>query len=355
MKKIIFLAVAIFIISLSVVINVFSAVAIAAAEVKDKINVVTTLTDYAYFVREIGKEKVEVVNICQGDENAHFVRPKPSFVKLCQRADLFIGTGLDLELWVPGLLEKSANKNIQSGQIGYVAAADGIKMLEIPEVLSRSEGGLHVYGNPHITVGPLNAFQIADNILIGLRKVSPENTAYFEKNHADLKDRLVKALYGEQLPALVGAEELIEMTRNNTLIKFLNDNKLKGEPLIAKLGGWLKKAMPLRGIKIINYHRSWIYFNFVFGIEAASEIEPKPGIPPTPKHILEVMDIIKKENIKIIFSENFYDIKKVMHVAEKTGAKPVIIANYVDGEPGVDTYFKLIDSWLDKMLSALSK
>ncbi len=355
MKKIIFLTVAIFIMSFSIVINMFSAAVTAAAEVKDKINVVTTLTDYAYFAREIGREKVEVVNICQGDENAHFVRPKPSFVKLCQRADLFIGTGLDLELWVPGLLEKSANKNIQSGQIGYVAAADGIKMLEIPEVLSRSEGGLHVYGNPHITVGPLNAFQIADNILIGLRKVSPENTAYFEKNHADLKDRLVKALYGEQLPALVGAEELVEMTRNNTLIKFLNDNKLKGEPLISKLGGWLKKAMPLRGTKIINYHRSWIYFNFVFGIEAASEIEPKPGIPPTPKHILEVIDIIKKENIKIIFSENFYDIKKVMHIAEKTGAKPVIIANYVDGESGVDTYFKLIDSWLDKMLAALSK
>ena len=316
------------------------------------INVVTTITDYAYFAREIGGEKVKAVSICQGDENVHYVRPKPSFVKLCQDADLFVGTGLDLELWVPDLLEKSANKNIQSGQNGYVAAADGIKMLEIPTVLSRSEGGLHVYGNPHITVGPLNALQIIDNILIGLRKVSPENSAFFEKNHGELKKRLIDSIFGETLPGIVGADELAAMARNNTLIAFLKENKLKGEPLIDKLGGWLKKAMPLRGSKIANYHRSWIYFTSFFGIESAAEIEPKPGIPPTPKHILEVIETIKKHNIRIIFSENFYDTKKVMYVAEETGARPVIVPTYVEGERGIDTYFKLVDIWLDRMLEA---
>lgn len=341
MKKIIFLAV------LAVSMLIPFKITFAA-----EINVVTTLTDYAYFAREIGKDKVKTTSICQGDENAHFVRPKPSFVKLCQTADLFIGTGLDLELWVPDLLEKSANKNIQSGQIGYVAAADGVKMLEIPTVLSRSEGGLHVYGNPHITVGPLNAFQIIDNILIGLRKVSPENSSFFEKNHAELKKRLLEAIFGATLPEIVGADELVEMARNGSLINFLKENKFKGEPLSEKLGGWLKKAAPLREAKIASYHRSWIYFTSLFGIETAAEIEPKPGIPPTPKHILEVIDIIKKEKIKIILSENFYDTKKVMHVAEKTGARAVIVPTYVGGETGADTYFKLVDLWIGRMLEA---
>lgn len=323
------------------------------AQAAAHLNVVTTLTDYAYFAREIGGAAVKVSHICQGDENAHFVRPKPSFVKLCQDADLFIGTGLDLELWVPDLLEKSANKRIQSGQPGYVAAADGVKMMEIPAVLSRSEGGLHVYGNPHITVGPLNSLQIIDNILIGLRKVSPENAEFFEKNHAALKKRLIEAIFGKDLPGIVGEAELVEMARNGSLINFLTENKLGGSPLIEKLGGWLKKAMPLRGAKIATYHRSWIYFTSLFGIETAAEIEPKPGIPPTPKHALEVINTIQKEKIKIILSENFYDASKVMQIAEKTGAKPVIVPTYVNGEPGVDTYFKLVDLWLDRMLEAL--
>ena len=318
----------------------------------EKINVVTTITDYAYFAKEIGKEKVNVYSICQGDENAHYVRPKPSFIKICQTADLFIGTGLDLELWVPDLLEKSANKNIQSGQKGYVAAADGAKMLDIPTVLSRSEGGLHVYGNPHITVGPLNAFNIMGNILIGLKKVSPDNASFFEKNHNDLKEKLIESLYGKQLPGIIEPQTLIELTYNGRLIDFLNENKLKGLPLIEKLGGWMKKAMPLRGKKIVTYHKSWIYFTSIFGIEAAAEVEPKPGIPPTPKHTLEVIDIIKKENIKLILSENFYDTQKVNFIAEKTGIKAVIVPVYVNGEPGTESYFKLVDIWLDRLLEA---
>jgi len=148
----------------------------------DKIKVVTTLSTYADIARWIGGEKVEVKYLVEGDQDAHFVRPKPSFAVLLNSADLFVTTGLDLELWVPTLLDMAKNNKIRSGQVGFVAAHVGIDLLEKPSALSRSEGDLHIYGNPHITTSPLNFKIIAENITIGLEKIDPENSDYYRKN-----------------------------------------------------------------------------------------------------------------------------------------------------------------------------
>ena len=152
-----------------------------AAKVGGKIYVISTLTDYAAIAQEIGGDKVKVDAIAEGDEDSHFVRPKPSYAQKLSKADLFLTTGLDLELWGPSVIDKSQNKNIREGQIGYVSVSDGLKLLEIPAVLDRGQGGVHVYGNPHIHTSPLNAKTIATNIAIGLKKVDPENGDYYAK------------------------------------------------------------------------------------------------------------------------------------------------------------------------------
>ena len=154
----------------------------------DKINVVTTLSTYADIAKYIGGDKIDVQFIAEGDQNAHFVRPKPSFAVLLSNADLFVSTGLDLELWVPSLVDMSKNDKIRSGQQGFVAAYDGVNLLDKPEVLSRSEGGLHIYGNPHITTNPLNLKIIAENITIGLEKIDPQNSDFYRANLKKFQD-----------------------------------------------------------------------------------------------------------------------------------------------------------------------
>src|SRR5437868_8693858 len=174
----------------------------AAAPVK----VVTSLTTYAAIAREITGDRGIVSSIATGDENPHYVQPKPSFVPTLSQADLFVTTGLDLELWVPALLDKANNPKVTEGGPGYVAAYTGIDLLDVPTSYSRSEGDIHVFGNPHIWTGPLNSVQIARNILTGLRRVSPANGDYFSTREKDFEDRLFRSLYGDELAKLLGGQ-----------------------------------------------------------------------------------------------------------------------------------------------------
>src|SRR5690349_22422718 len=165
----------------------------------DKVRVVTSLSTYAAIAREIVGDKGVVNSIAVGDENPHYVQPKPSFVPELASADVFVTTGLDLELWVPALLDKANNPKVTEGGPGYVAAYAGIDLLDVPASYSRSQGDIHVFGNPHIWTGPLSGVQIARNILSGLRRVSPENAEYFSAREKDFEDRLFRALYGDDL------------------------------------------------------------------------------------------------------------------------------------------------------------
>ena len=186
-----------------------------------KLNVVTTLSTYADIAKKIGGEFVDVKYIVEGNQDAHFVRPKPSFAVLLNKADVFVSTGLDLELWAPTLVDMSKNPKIRSGQIGYVSASYGIKLLEKPTVLSRSEGGVHIYGNPHIITGPLNFKKIARNIEIGLEKNDPAHAEYFRKNLKAFKEQIDERMFGKELVQLMGGDLLTKLTLNGKLIEFL--------------------------------------------------------------------------------------------------------------------------------------
>jgi ABC-type Zn uptake system ZnuABC Zn-binding protein ZnuA len=321
----------------------------------DKINVVTTLSTYADIVKYIGKDKVDVHYIVEGDQDAHFVRPKPSFAVLLSKADLFISTGLDLELWVPSLVDMSKNDKIRSGQQGFVAAYDGVNLLDKPDVLSRSEGGLHIYGNPHLTTNPLNLKIIAENITIGLEKNDPKNSDFYRANLKKFQDEIDSKMFGEELVNLMGGALLTKLANNGQLISFLDEKEYKGKKMIDFLGGWMKAALPLRDKKIVAYHKNWVYFQALFGLDIIGYVEPKPGIPPSPKHVEGLVQEMRKNKVRVLFAANYFDENKVRTICDKVGAEPVIVPMFVNGAPGTENVFKLIDLWISKLNEAFEK
>ncbi len=203
----------------------------------DRITVVTTQAVYAALTREVGGDHVLVTSIAAPAEDPHFVRPKPSFAVDIRHADLFVTTGLDLELWVPVLLDKAGNADVMEGGPGYVTAHTGVRLLEIPASVDRSAGDVHVFGNPHLHTDPLRAIQIARNIVTGLRTIAPELGPEFDANLATFSDRLHRRLFGEALVDLLGGDVLADLALANRLRPFLEDQTYEGEPLADRLGG----------------------------------------------------------------------------------------------------------------------
>jgi zinc/manganese transport system substrate-binding protein len=315
------------------------------------LKVVTSLTTYASIAREIVGDRGTVTAIANGDENPHFVQPKPSFVPLLGSADLFITTGLDLELWVPALLDKAGNPRVSERGVGYVAAHAGIPLLDVPTSFSRTQGDIHVYGNPHIWTDPLNAVQIARNILAGLKRVAPASSDYFTEREKDFENRIYEALFGADLVRILGGEALAKLDRDGKLFDFLRAQKYQGAPLSEKLGGWLAQAMPFRGQEVACYHKEWDYFSREFAMPCFDYIEPKPGIPPTPRHVQEIITAMRDKKIEVLLSTNYYDRNQVMQVAERTGAKAVIVPSNTGGS-STNSYFDLMNSWIAELSRA---
>jgi len=334
---------------------VFLTANIAHAENTHRLKVITTLPDYAVFAKAIGGNRVSVKAIVSGNQDAHFIRPKPSFVSMVREADVLISTGLDLELWLPTVVNKSGNTHVRSGQPGYVSAAQGMNLLEKPKVMSRAEGGVHIYGNPHVTCSPINMKVAIRNIAIGLIKNDPEGKETYEANLKKLLDELDRRLFGEHLVNLLGGNTLCGMAEKGTLISFLKKQDFQGKPLIEYLGGWMKQMLPLRNKPIVTYHKNWIYFVRLFGLEEAGTVEPKPGISPTPKHVTELVKMMRTREIRIILAANYFDEQKIRTVANRVGAEAVIVPLYVGGAQGIDDYFGLVDCWVGRLLDAAHK
>jgi ABC-type Zn uptake system ZnuABC Zn-binding protein ZnuA len=316
------------------------------------LKVVASLPTYGAIAREILGDKGTVTAIAQGDEDPHFVQPKPSFVALLRDADLFVTTGLDLELWVPALLDRAGNRKVAEGGPGYVPAFTGIKLLEVPSSVSRSAGDIHVDGNPHIHTDPLNGILIARNILAGLGRVSPENTAYFTGREQDFERRVLEATMGAELVRILTPATAFTLLQNDRLYDFLSRQQYQGKPLLDRLGGWLEQGEVFRGKEIACYHKEWAYFSHRFDVACAQFIEAKPGIPPTPRHVQEVIAIMRERKIPALFAANYFDRRQIATVAERTGATPVVVPEGTDGAPGVTTYFDLVNTWVTSLAAA---
>lgn len=262
---------------------------------------------------------------------------------------MLVATGLDLELWLPGLLDRANNPRVVEGAPGYVAAYHGVHMLQVPTNPSRAGGDIHVYGNPHIHSDPINAIIIARNILAGLKRVDAPHADAYAGNEASFEDRVLRRTFGDTLVDMLGAETLFGLARAYKFWDFARSQRYRGKPLTDYLGGWMAEAAPFRGRKMACYHLNWAYFSARFDVSCAIYIEDKPGIPPSPGHVQEVMRFMRTEHVPVLLAANYFSHKQVERVADRAGATAVVVPGDVGGGPGADTYFDLVDLWVSRL------
>jgi zinc/manganese transport system substrate-binding protein len=322
----------------------------------DTLNVVATLPTLRAFVEEVGGERVSVIALARGDQDPHFVRPTPVLMQRTREAALFVENGFSLERWADEVANGSGNSRIFRGTPGRVVAGEGITALEIPSVLSRELGDIHPLGNPHVWLDPLMAKAEAANIARALTRLDPEGAAYYTERQEDFARRIDVALFGDELLDMVGTQALTRLVWNGGLYDFLANNEFRSEPLINRLGGWLEQAEALRGAKAYEFHKVWVYFARVFGMELVGTIEEQPGIPPGPRHVREVTERIRSESIPLILVDNFYDPSLPNNIALEAGGqvRVVVLPNQVNGEPGIDNYFELMDYVISSLTEALN-
>ncbi|MBN2029193.1 zinc ABC transporter substrate-binding protein [bacterium] len=321
-----------------------------------KIKVVTTFSDFASIAKEIGGDFVDVDYLSYGDQDPHFVPPKPSLALKLKDADMLISTGLDLEMWLTTLQDKARNKNIMDGSIGFVTVSPGIDILEKPEAgsLSRTEGDVHVLGNPHFHTSPLNWIPISENICIGLKRVDPVNSDFYEANRQAFVDRVDRALFGDILVDLFGGQQLENLLQSGTFFEFIK-NEYEGEKLSSKLGGWLKEALPFRGMKVVAYHKNWAYFAKDFGLTVIGYIESKPGIPPTPKHVERTIQLIAESGVNIMLVASYFEKRQPTTIAQRTGVQALFLPLSVGAVPDATDNFTLVDYWIREINRAIVK
>ncbi|HEY5948774.1 MAG TPA: metal ABC transporter substrate-binding protein [Kofleriaceae bacterium] len=312
-----------------------------------KVNVVTTLNVLASITRAIGGDRVNVTALAKPNQDPHTLVAKPTFKLAAKNADLFVEIGLSLDIWGSAVTDASGNPNIQTGQKGRVVASEGIETKELPTTLSKAWGDIHPSGNPHVWLDPVNAKQLAANIAAGLTRVDPDGKDIYAANLKAFSQKIDDSLYGHALVEEYGASKLERLSRRNELIDYLKTKKTYD-----KLGGWLKRAEPLRGVKIITYHKTWVYFCDRFGLEIRGEVEEKPGIPPSQDYLASLIKKIQSEGIKVIFVDTIYPAKDGQYIASKTSAKVVSSPIDVGGAPNTGDYFALINTLLDRTLAA---
>lgn len=329
-----------------------SASPLAGAAVQDRLRVVTSLTVYRDIAKEIAGERGEVEAIADARQDAHFVQAKPSFAVALRGADLLVSTGLDLELWIPALIDRSRNPRIREGEIGYVSVATGVPMLQVPDNPSRAAGDIHVFGNPHVHTDPLRAVIIAENVKTGLQNVDAPNRSYYEERFLDFERRIHERLFGRELVGLVGGAKLSELAMRGALHSFLENNEMGGALLSERLGGWLEESSCLRGKRIVAYHLNWIYFTDRFGIDIAAYVERRPGIPPSASHVADLIERIRGEGIRVLWVANYFDERVPRLISERTGAQLLYVPLYTGGAESTNDYFSLVDTWIRTLRSA---
>jgi len=278
-----------------------------------KLNVVTATTDMAALAQEVGGDRISVESIAKGYQDPHFVEAKPSFLLKLRQADVLIVVGLQLEIgWLPPLITQSGNPRVQVGAAGYLDASQFAEILEIPTgVVTRAMGDVHPLGNPHYWLAPDNGRRVARGFAQKFGDLDPEDAAYFQQRFQDFDKRLTAA---EQR--------------------------------------WDAEMAPYRGRKVVTYHNSATNFAKHFHLDVIGYVEPRPGIPPTPSHTIELIGLMKRENCKLVLVEPYFDLKTPNSIGSATGAKVVVYLPSVGGEKQVTNYFELFDYDIDLLKKA---
>ena len=335
---------------LAPVVLAFAIEVLAASPAPAALTVVTTTTDLESITRAVGGDRVTVTSIAHGYEDPHFVQAKPSYMMVARKADLWVRVGLELEIgWEELILDGCRNPRIRIGTPGHLDASEGVLRLEVPQVrVTREMGDVHPLGNPHYWLDPLNARLMARTIAGRLAELGPAQAEVFKANLEAFTRALDARMFGENLVREVGGDALWALAMKGTLPEFLERHGLAG-----KLGGWLGTLRPHRGTTVVTYHRSWSYFAHRFGLTVPIELEPKPGIPPSPAHLAKVVELMKAQGAKVVLMEPFYSRKAADAVAARTGARVVVCPNSVGGEKDASDYPALMDLIVGRLDAAL--
>jgi zinc/manganese transport system substrate-binding protein len=295
---------------------VAAAVVFPAATARAELKVMTSTQDLASIAGEIGGDKVSVEAIAKGYQDPHFVEAKPSFILKLHSADLLIVVGRELEIgWLPPLITQSRNSKIQPGAPGYLDASLTAKILEVPTgQITRAMGDVHPQGNPHYWLDPENGRRIAKAVQGKLSELDPGDAAYFAQRYADFDRRLTEAA-----------------------------------------ARWKAAMAPYKGAKVVTYHRSWPNFEDAFGLDVVGYVEPKPGIPPSPAHTLELQQMMKAQNVKVILVEPYFDTKTPDAIARDVGGTVLVLPPSVGGVKEAGDYFQLFDYDIKQLVAALQK
>jgi len=286
------------------------------ARAQGKLNVMTAVEDLAAIAREVGGDRVTVESIARGYQDPHFVEAKPSFILKLQKADLLIVVGRELEIgWLPPLILQSRNAKIQPGAAGYLDASEHAKILELPQgQITRAMGDVHPLGNPHYWMDPENGKIIAQEIAAKLSELRPADKAYFNQRLTDFTTKLD------------AAEKR-----------------------------WVAMMAPYKGIKVVTYHRSFPNFADRFGLDIIGYVEPRPGIPPTPQHTLDLINEMKRQNVKVVLVEPYFDLKTPNAIGRETGAEVLVLPPSVGGVKEITDYISLFDYDLNLLVNAIKK
>jgi zinc/manganese transport system substrate-binding protein len=272
-----------------------------------KLRVVASIETLADLSRQVGGDRVDVTSLSRGVQDPHFVDAKPSLVLALNRADALVYVGLDLEVgWLPPLVQQARNGRIQRGQTGNIDASTSIRAEDIPNVPSdqlRALGDIHPFGNPHYWIPPQNALAIARLLAARFAALDPGGADAYKAALARFEAQLA--------------------------------NKQKQ---------WASAAAPLRGTRIVTFHKSWSYVARWLGMEEAGFIEPKPGIPPTPNHTAQLVELMKKTGVRLVVVESFYPSAMARFVADNGRARLVAAPSSVGATPAIKTYFDLVDA-----------
>jgi len=287
-----------------------------AAPAKAAVNVMASTEDLADLTRQVGGDKVKVESISRGYQDPHFVEAKPSFILKLAKADLLVVVGRELEIgWLPPLIQQSRNAKIQVGADGYLDASLTAKILEIPTTqITRAMGDVHPLGNPHYWLDPGNGRRVAKAIVDKLSRMAPADAAYFQSRYADFDKRLAEA-----------------------------EKR------------WDAQMAPYKGLKIVTYHRSWPNFADRFSLDVIGYVEPRPGIPPSPSHTIDLIGEMKRQNVKILLVEPYFDLKTPQSIGRETGAKVLVMPPSVGGEKEITDYITLFDYDIKLLAAAIQE
>ena len=288
---------------------------LATAPAFADLKVATSLTDLASVAQFVGGKHVTAQSLCRGYEDPHFVPAKPSLMKAIQHADVFVSTGLELDGgWLPLVLPGSRNPRIQPGTKGFVDASQGVDVLEKPTgTVSRAEGDIHPFGNPHYYADPKNLVIVANHLAEVFSQLDPANAADYAANA-----------------------------------------RAFDEKMDASLARWEKEMEPYKGASVVTYHPNFVYFANRFGLKLFGTVEPKPGIPPSPHYVNQLAEAMKKAGVKVVLYQPYYNADASNQVAKRAGGVAVEIATEAGGVPGTDDVFSKFDTLVLSLAGALS-